>query len=133
MDDFLNICERHFATPNAGAIAVHCKAGLGRTGTLIGLYAMKHYQIPAEQFIGWIRIARPGSVLGPQQFFLLQKEHEYLKHHAHSAYKKSVSMKLEDMSPIDKLKSVKGEAYQGNYLVSAKERNSEKKYRGGCS
>lgn len=35
---------------------------------------MKHYKIPAEQFIGWIRIARPGSVLGPQQFFLLQKE-----------------------------------------------------------
>lgn len=45
-------------------------------------------------------------------------------------YKKSVSMKVEDMSPIDRLKSVKGEAFQGNYLVSAKERNSEKKYRG---
>ena len=38
-------------------------------------------------------------------------------------------MKVEDMSPMDKLKSVKGEALQGNYLVSAKERNSEKKYR----
>ncbi len=45
----------------------------------------------------------------------------------HSPYKKSVSMKIEDMSPMDRLKSVKGEAYQGNYLVSAKERNSEKK------
>lgn len=42
-------------------------------------------------------------------------------------------MKVEDMSPIDRLKSVKGEAYQGNYLVSAKERNSEKKYRGQMS
>jgi len=38
-------------------------------------------------------------------------------------------MRVEDMSPIDKLKSVKGEHLQGNYLVSAKERNSEKKYR----
>lgn len=39
-------------------------------------------------------------------------------------------MKVEDMSPIDRIKSIKGEAYQGNYLVSAKERHSEKKYRG---
>ena len=64
--EFLRVCERHFEQPGSGAIAVHCKAGLGRTGTLIGLYAMKHYQIAAEAFIGWIRIARPGSILGPQ-------------------------------------------------------------------
>jgi cell division cycle 14 len=65
VEDFLSICDRHFSQSNPGAIAIHCKAGLGRTGTLIGLYAMKYYKIPAEQFIGWIRIARPGSVLGP--------------------------------------------------------------------
>ena len=52
--------------PNSGAIAVHCKAGLGRTGPLIGIFAMKHYKISAEAFIGWNRIARPCSVLGPQ-------------------------------------------------------------------
>lgn len=54
-----------------GAIAVHCKAGLGRTGCLIACYAMKHYNFNAADFIGWIRMARPGSVLGPQQHFLL--------------------------------------------------------------
>jgi cell division cycle 14 len=48
-----------------GAIAIHCKAGLGRTGSLIALYAMKHYGFPAAAFIGWIRLARPGSILGP--------------------------------------------------------------------
>jgi len=66
VDDFMSTCERHFAGPDSGAIAVHCKAGLGRTGTLIGIFAMKHYKIPAEAFIGWARIARPGSILGPQ-------------------------------------------------------------------
>lgn len=65
VDDFVRGCEEHFSKPKAGAIAVHCKAGLGRTGTLIGIYAMKHFKISAEAFIGWSRIARPGSVLGP--------------------------------------------------------------------
>ena len=66
IDRFLGSCEEHFSKPKSGAIAVHCKAGLGRTGTLIGIFAMKHYKISAEAWIGWNRIARPGSILGPQ-------------------------------------------------------------------
>lgn len=61
---FLEIAEKE------ECIAVHCKAGLGRTGSMIALYCMKHFRFPAAAFIGWIRICRPGSVLGPQQQWL---------------------------------------------------------------
>jgi cell division cycle 14 len=49
---------------SSGAVGIHCKAGLGRTGTVIGCYAMKHYGFRAQEYIAWNRICRPGSILG---------------------------------------------------------------------
>mmetsp|Transcript_6618 Transcript_6618/g.11135 ORF Transcript_6618/g.11135 Transcript_6618/m.11135 type:complete len:469 (-) Transcript_6618:168-1574(-) len=65
LNRFITKCEE-----TEGAIAVHCKAGLGRTGTTIGCYMMKHFRITAEECIGWLRIVRPGSIIGPQQQYM---------------------------------------------------------------
>lgn len=53
-------------------LSLPLSAGLGRTGTLIGCYLMKQYRFTAAEAIAWIRMCRPGSVIGPQQNFLLE-------------------------------------------------------------
>ena len=60
-------------------VALHCKAGLGRTGTLAGCYMIKNFGFTAAEAIGWIRLCRPGSVIGPQQKYLVTYEHNIAK------------------------------------------------------
>ncbi|CAE7902985.1 CDC14A, partial [Symbiodinium sp. KB8] len=69
LNRFLSAVEK-----TKGAFAVHCKAGLGRTGTCIGAWMMKHYNFSAAEVIGWLRVCRPGSVIGPQQHYLKEIE-----------------------------------------------------------
>eukprot|EP00923_Selenidium_pygospionis_P033102 GHVN01058140.1.p1 GENE.GHVN01058140.1~~GHVN01058140.1.p1 ORF type:complete len:434 (-),score=60.72 GHVN01058140.1:410-1615(-) len=78
INKFLDVTEREIAKGKS-AVAVHCKAGLGRTGTLIGCYAIKHFRFPAAAWIGWNRICRPGSVLGPQQHYLCEIQNDLLQ------------------------------------------------------
>ena len=55
---------------------MHCKAGLGRTGSLIGCYIMKHWRWTALETVAWLRICRPGSIIGHQQEWLEEKQAE---------------------------------------------------------
>eukprot|EP00521_Asterionellopsis_glacialis_P018177 CAMPEP_0195299064 /NCGR_PEP_ID=MMETSP0707-20130614/24779_1 /TAXON_ID=33640 /ORGANISM="Asterionellopsis glacialis, Strain CCMP134" /LENGTH=528 /DNA_ID=CAMNT_0040361337 /DNA_START=331 /DNA_END=1917 /DNA_ORIENTATION=- len=84
------------------AIAIHCKAGLGRTGTCIGAYIMKHYKFTAAEVIGWMRICRPGMVIGPQQHFL--QEIEQRMWHEGNVMKMKPQIGI-DVSPITSRRS----------------------------
>ena len=71
-------------------VAVHCKAGLGRTGVLIGAYLIWKYSFNANEVIGLMRVMRPGCVVGPQQQFIYENCQEWVKWGEQArAYKKA--------------------------------------------
>ena len=94
INKFLEICE------NAkGVLAVHCKAGLGRTGSCIACYMMKHYAWTASQCIAWLRICRPGSVIGPQQHFLEEQQSKMWKRGDQYRKKHNITLKYDPRKP----------------------------------
>ena len=57
-----------------GAVAVHCRSGLARTGTLCALHLMLSHGFSAREAIAWMRVTRPGSIVGEQQHHLCAVE-----------------------------------------------------------
>ena len=66
---FIKLAHEMITVKNK-AIAVHCKAGLGRTGCLIGAYLIYRHGFTANEIIAFMRFMRPGMVVGPQQHWL---------------------------------------------------------------
>ncbi|KAL8287200.1 hypothetical protein RQP46_003652 [Phenoliferia psychrophenolica] len=82
---FIDLCDRTIQA--GGVVAVHCKAGLGRTGTLIGAYLIYKHGFTASEAIGFMRLMRPGTCVGPQQHYLYENQLTYVRWAAVDAYK----------------------------------------------
>ena len=88
-------------------IAVHCKAGLGRTGCLIGAYLIYRYGFSANEVIAFMRFMRPGMVVGPQQHWLHLNQGQFREWYIEDqlkakweAAKPSTPVKVQSKTPL---------------------------------
>jgi len=62
-------------------VAVHCHAGLGRTGLAIACFLVGSGQASsAEKAVEMVRAARPGSLQTPAQVMFVSIFEQYLQH-----------------------------------------------------
>ncbi|KAG4302067.1 hypothetical protein PCK1_001626 [Pneumocystis canis] len=88
-------------------VAVHCKAGLGRTGCLIGAYLIYKYSFTANEVIAYMRVMRPGMVVGPQQHWLHINQHHFKKWSSKSLprWTKATKFSTPPRSPLGNIKN----------------------------
>lgn len=118
--------------PADKAFAVHCKAGLGRTGTCIGAYLMKHYGFSAKEAIAWMRICRPGCVIGPQQQYLEKIQSLMWEEGVAAGYIEMPTMEMSEAAtpstatpqPVAMDEEVTGRAGQADGLLAARGRRT---------
>ncbi|RMJ28293.1 hypothetical protein PHISP_00856 [Aspergillus sp. HF37] len=92
---FIKMSHEMITIKNKG-IAVHCKAGLGRTGCLIGAYLIYRHGFTANEVIAFMRFMRPGMVVGPQQHWLHLNQNSFREWW----YEDTMKEKLAQMAPV---------------------------------
>jgi hypothetical protein len=67
----MGFSEEEGAAPGR-AIAVHCKSGFGRSALFACVLIIYLWDVPGRSLLGWVRIARPGAVVTPEQEMFLR-------------------------------------------------------------
>lgn len=76
--------------------AFHCRAGMGRTGTMAAIYCHKKFEVPPVVMAAWIKMVRPGSINEYQLGFLRKYQEGILESSETSA--KSTNLYPANMS-----------------------------------
>ena len=83
------------------------KVKLTFRGTLAGCHMIKNFGFTAHEAIGWIRLCRPGSVIGPQQQFLINYDSKIHKPSAnikvHPSLVSKVNKRPSLSRPVDRM------------------------------
>ena len=130
LDLFLEICS----IPES-QVAIHCHAGMGRTGTMIGCYLIRDYEFTSRQAVAWLNLCRRGSVMGKQHGFLdryydglikarssdpveqtLERKDESVKGTCKMGEEKVKNAKNEDMEPKRKKARLEEEYFETEVL-----------------